>query len=85
MCNKVHTHIAAEEKEEHNTVTHARKTDSRTAIFAGALLLREPEPFGPGSWMNKSVCESLGLSESTMERLTKRFVEAKLTAVTCMH
>jgi hypothetical protein len=70
--------LTAEEREKLNTLTHTRKTDSRAALFSRALLLSEPEPDGPG-WTNKAVCESLGLSESTMERLKKRFAEGGLS------
>jgi transposase len=70
--------LTPEEREELTNLTKTRKTDSRAALFARALLLSEPPPEGPG-WKNNHICEALGLGESTLERLKKRFVEEGLS------
>jgi hypothetical protein len=58
-------------------LTKTRKSDSRSALFARALLLSESKPSGPG-WLSKDVCAALGFGESTLERLKKRFVQEGL-------
>jgi transposase len=70
--------LTPDEREELANLTRTRKTDSRAALFARALLLSEPPPEGPG-WKNNAICEALGLGESTLERLKKRFVEEGLS------
>jgi hypothetical protein len=71
-------YLSAEEREVLIDLTKTRKSDSRSALFSRALLLSEPEPEGPG-WQNKDICEALGLGESTLERLKKRFLEEGLS------
>jgi transposase len=70
--------LTPEEKDELTKLTKTRKSDSRTALFARALLLSEKPPEGPG-WLSKDVCDALGFGESTLERLKKRFIEEGLT------
>jgi hypothetical protein len=69
--------LTPEEKDELTKMTKTRKSDSRTPLFARALLLSEKPPEGPG-WLSKDVCEALGFVESTLERLKKRFIEEGL-------
>jgi transposase len=69
--------LTPEEKGELTKLTKTRKSDSRTALFARALLLSEKPPEGPG-WLSKDICEALGFGESTLERLKKRFIEEGL-------
>jgi transposase len=70
--------LTPEERAELTQLTKTRKSDSRTALFARALILSENQPEGPG-WSSKDVCEALGFGESTLERLKKRFLEEGLT------
>jgi transposase len=70
--------LTPEERDELTKLTKTRKSDSRTALFARALLLSEREPEGPG-WLSKDVCAALGFGESTLERLKKRFIEEGLS------
>jgi transposase len=67
-----------EERVELEQLTKTRKSDSRTALFARALLLSDKAPEGPG-WSCKDVCEAVGFGASTLERLKKRFVEEGLS------
>jgi hypothetical protein len=69
--------LTPEERGELTNLTKTRKSDSRTALFARALLLSEGPPEGLG-WPSKDVCEALGFGESTLERLKKRFLECGL-------
>jgi hypothetical protein len=69
--------LTPEEKDELIKLTKTRKSDSRKALFARALLLSEKSPEGPG-WLSKDVCEALGFGESTLERLKKRLIEEGL-------
>ncbi|MDR3205018.1 MAG: helix-turn-helix domain-containing protein [Deltaproteobacteria bacterium] len=68
-----------EERQELTTLAKTRKTDSRSALFAKALLLCEPKPKGPG-WKNNAICKALGMGVSTLDRLKKRFVEEGLSS-----
>ena len=71
--------LTSEEREELASLTRTRKSDSRTALFARALLLSEPEPNGPG-WKITDICEALAMGPSTLERLKKRFLEGGLSS-----
>ncbi|MDR1871785.1 MAG: helix-turn-helix domain-containing protein [Deltaproteobacteria bacterium] len=65
------------ERVELTNLTKTRKSDSRTALFARALLLSDRSPLGLG-WSNKDIRVALGLSERVLERLKKRFLEGGL-------
>jgi hypothetical protein len=55
--------LTPEEKGELTKLTKTRKSDSRTALFARALILSEKPSEGPG-WLSKDVCEALGFGEA---------------------
>ncbi|MDR2300740.1 MAG: helix-turn-helix domain-containing protein [Deltaproteobacteria bacterium] len=70
--------LTSEERDELTKITRTRKNDTRTGLFARALLLSEKEPDGPG-WPGKDVCAALGFGDSTLERLKKRCSEEGLS------
>jgi transposase len=78
MATRYIVTLTSEEREDLANLTKTRKTDSRAALFARALLLCESPPDGLG-WKSNAICEALGLGESTLERLKKRFVEEGLS------
>lgn len=78
MAARIIITLTPEERDELISLTKTRKSDSRTALFARALLLSEAEPEGP-AWSSQDVCEALGFGASTLERLKKRFIEEGLS------
>ena len=69
--------LTSEEREMIEALTKKGKHDSRSVLLGRALLLAESPPEGPG-WRTKDITEALGLSQRTIERTKKRFVEEGL-------
>jgi hypothetical protein len=66
--------LTAEEREQLEVLTKKGKHESRTVLLARALLLcdnNQPEP----PWATADIYKALGMSDRTVERLKKRFVE----------
>jgi transposase len=69
--------LMPEERELLESITKKGKHDSRMVLLSRALMLCDAPPEGPG-WSTKDICEALGLSARTVERMKKRFVEEGL-------
>jgi AraC-like DNA-binding protein len=69
--------LTAQDREQLEAMTKKGKHESRTVLLARALLLCDNnQPETP--WTTAAICKALGMSDRTVERLTKRFVEEGL-------
>jgi hypothetical protein len=66
--------LTTDERNNLESITKKGKHDSRTVILARALLLCDAGHEGP-FWTNAKINDALGITERTIERLKKRFVE----------
>jgi AraC-like DNA-binding protein len=74
MCVRYKVTLTPEEREQLEALTKKGKHESRTVLLARALHLcdnNQPDP----PWTNAAISKALGMSDRTLERLKKRFVE----------
>jgi hypothetical protein len=66
--------LTPEERDHLENLTKRGKQECRTYKLARTLLLCDSPPDGPG-WETKDICVALSISDRTVERTKKKFVE----------
>jgi hypothetical protein len=79
MAARYKVTLTPNETETLELLTKKGRQECRTWKLARTLLLCNSPPDGPG-WETKTICVALGISDRTVERVKKRFVEEGLDA-----
>jgi hypothetical protein len=77
MVARYQVTLTPEERVSLESLTKTGKHESRTVILARSLLLGDKSPDG-FAWPTQKISEALGLSDRTIERAKKKFVEEGL-------
>ena len=79
MRQKYHVTLTADQRTQLQQLVAKGSAPARTLTHA-RILLKADEPSGGPAWTNAAIAQALEISELTVTRLRKRFVEAGLEA-----